>query len=60
MYMIYLERAWELNNYSVVFQFYSIASKCELISKTQKALTALSYCYTLMALNGSLPKISLE
>ena len=45
---------------SVVYQLYSRACKCELISDTQKALIALNYCYSLITLNGSPPEISLK
>ena len=51
---IYLERAWELiitEASSTVFQFYSTACKCELISETRKALVALNHCYSLITLN---------
>ena len=43
-----------------MYQFYSRTGKCELISETRKALTALSYCYSLIILNGSPSKISLK
>ena len=43
-------------------KFWSIAKhvKCGLISETQKASIALNYCYSLISLNGSLPKINLK